>query len=267
MTLEAQFRALVVHPLLKWKKDTLELLSMFHTLTVPSLVIIDGLDECLKPIEQKEVLSLALATMKERLPISFLICSCPEPQIREAFNQEGLGQFIKRVTLNGDPNANQDIRVMLCKGFNKICNKRLVDKASGQFIYPATILKFIDDEDSNPCYQLQLILGPSSLEPEVCDPPPYHDLDILYTQIMNATKNHQKLLRVIAAILLLRPLSAATPQNIEQLPGLHFRDFTLILYKMHSVFHIQGIEDKVTVYHASFVDFLYDQSQSKRLLH
>ncbi|KAF9259983.1 hypothetical protein L218DRAFT_1003217 [Marasmius fiardii PR-910] len=36
-----------------------------------------------------------------------------------------------------------------------------------------------------------------------------------------------------------------------------------ILDGMHSVLQIQGIEDHITVYHASFVDFLYNKSQSK----
>ncbi|KAF9259867.1 kinase-like protein [Marasmius fiardii PR-910] len=38
----------------------------------------------------------------------------------------------------------------------------LVDRSSGQFIYPATILKFIDDKHSHPCEQLQLILDLST---------------------------------------------------------------------------------------------------------
>ncbi|KAF9263212.1 hypothetical protein L218DRAFT_842255, partial [Marasmius fiardii PR-910] len=39
-------------------------------------------------------------------------------------------------------------------------------------------------------------------------------------------------------------------------------DVINILDGMHSVLHIQGIHDDITVHHASFVDFLYDQSRS-----
>ncbi|KAF9263195.1 hypothetical protein L218DRAFT_831388, partial [Marasmius fiardii PR-910] len=150
MTLEAQFRALVVEPWLKWR----------YTLMLPSLVIIDGLDECLKPIEQKEVLSLALFAMRKQLPISFLICSRPEPQIREGFNEEGLAWFTKFILLDDDPIVNQDIEAMLCQEFDKIRNSdrckhmdfphpwptqadlnTLVKKSSGQFAYPATVIK------------------------------------------------------------------------------------------------------------------------------
>ncbi|KAF9254195.1 hypothetical protein L218DRAFT_938799 [Marasmius fiardii PR-910] len=110
MTLAAQFRALVVEPLLQWKRNTPDFLSILPTLEVLSLVIIDGLDECLKPLDQKDVLSLALLAMKEQLPIHFLICSHPEPQIPEAFHQEDLHQFTKHVSLN-DQSRSKDFSI------------------------------------------------------------------------------------------------------------------------------------------------------------
>ncbi|KAF9263205.1 hypothetical protein L218DRAFT_838052, partial [Marasmius fiardii PR-910] len=143
----------------------------------PSLVIIDGLDECPEPLHQKEVLSLVLSAMNQQLPISFLICSRPEPQIREGFNEEGLARFTKFILLDGDPNVNQDIEAMLCQEFDKIrksdrCKhmdfpdpwptqddlNTLVEKSSGQFAYPATVIKSVGDKRSHPCKQLQLIL-------------------------------------------------------------------------------------------------------------
>ncbi|KAF9263194.1 hypothetical protein L218DRAFT_829531, partial [Marasmius fiardii PR-910] len=161
MTLEGQFRALVIEPLLQWGKDTQELLSMPHTSTVPPLVIIDGLDECLKPVEQKQVLSLALLALEEKLPIHFLICSQPEPQIQEGFNQYHLHQFTKTVSLDNVSNVKPDIRTMLHNGLNKIRNSDrckhlkfpnpwpswldleiLVDRSSDQSIYLATFLRF-----------------------------------------------------------------------------------------------------------------------------
>ncbi|KAF9259097.1 hypothetical protein L218DRAFT_840861, partial [Marasmius fiardii PR-910] len=127
------------------------------------LVIIDGLDECVATREQQQVLSLLLQVMEHRLPIRFLVCSRPEPKIQDRFNQEDLHQFTKFMSLNGDPNVNKDIKTMLHAEFSKIRNssqcrgmvfpdpwpskadlQRLVDKASGQYIYPAIILKFID---------------------------------------------------------------------------------------------------------------------------
>ncbi|KAF9264440.1 hypothetical protein L218DRAFT_845730, partial [Marasmius fiardii PR-910] len=39
-------------------------------------------------------------------------------------------------------------------------------------------------------------------------------------------------------------------------------DVALTLQRMHSVLHIQGIEDEIIVHHVSFIDFLHDQSRS-----
>ncbi|KAF9255636.1 hypothetical protein L218DRAFT_839517, partial [Marasmius fiardii PR-910] len=161
MTLEAQFRALVVEPLLKWRKGATYFPSTSQTLMVPSLVIIDGLDECLNPLEQKEVLSLVLVAMEQELPISFLICSRPEPQIREEFTGDGLHQFTKSLSLNDDEHVNQDIESVFCEGFDKIRNSsrckhmdfpdpwptqddlhKLVVKSGGQFAYPVIVIKF-----------------------------------------------------------------------------------------------------------------------------
>ncbi|KAF9259750.1 hypothetical protein L218DRAFT_837357, partial [Marasmius fiardii PR-910] len=161
-SLEAQFKALVIQPLLDWRNHVPDSHSTSDTTPASStLVIIDGLDECVESREQQQILSLLLQVMKHRLPIRFLVCSRPEPKIQERFNQEDLHQFTKFMTLNGDPDVDQDIETMLCTEFSNICNssrcrgmifpdpwpskrdlQTLVDKSSGQFIYPATILKF-----------------------------------------------------------------------------------------------------------------------------
>ncbi|KAF9264439.1 hypothetical protein L218DRAFT_844397, partial [Marasmius fiardii PR-910] len=143
----------------------------------PTLIIIDGLDECLALGDQQQVLSLVLSAMEHRLPLRFLICSRPELQIQDRFNQQNLQQFTKSISLNNDLNVDQDIETMLRDEFRKIRNserckhmvfpdpwptqndmKTLVYKSSGQFIYPSTILKFINDLDSHPCHQLLFIL-------------------------------------------------------------------------------------------------------------
>ncbi|KAF9254771.1 hypothetical protein L218DRAFT_1009307 [Marasmius fiardii PR-910] len=225
-TLDAQFKALVIEPLLEWRDHIQSSQSIHPTIAIsrPQLVIIDGLDECLDITEQQQVLSLVLLAMGHKLPVRFFICSCPEPQIQGRFNQENLSQFTKFMSLNGDPNANSDIAIMLCTEFRRIRNserckhivfpdpwpsqwdlQRLVDKSSGQFIYPATILKFIDHQDYHPYIQLQYILHSTSSEPEVYDAPRYHDLDVLYKQILtSASRNPRRLLHVLATALTLK---------------------------------------------------------------
>ncbi|KAF9259448.1 hypothetical protein L218DRAFT_874688 [Marasmius fiardii PR-910] len=82
--LESQFQKLVIEPLLEWKNQTR------HSLSQASrgiLVIIDGFDECGGIQEQERVLSLLLLAMK-KVPLRFLICSRPDPWIRERIDQE-----------------------------------------------------------------------------------------------------------------------------------------------------------------------------------
>ncbi|KAF9260966.1 hypothetical protein L218DRAFT_831406, partial [Marasmius fiardii PR-910] len=154
-SLEAQFTALVIKPLLSWK-------NLSHMIMPsPALVIIDGLDECLAGDEQQRVLSIVLLAMRKKLPIHFLICSRPESQIRERFNREDMRQFTESISLDGNLHVNRDIEVMLRDEFKKIHNSErcshmsfpdpwptegdlemLVDRSSGQFIYPATVIKF-----------------------------------------------------------------------------------------------------------------------------
>ncbi|KAF9260959.1 hypothetical protein L218DRAFT_871332 [Marasmius fiardii PR-910] len=142
----------------------------------------------------------------------------------------------------------------------------LVDHSGGQFIYPTTVIKFIRTEDSNPCIQLQTILDlirRNISSYHISPTKPYFDLDILYQQILkSATKDYEKLLSVLAFVILLREIQGANPSTIECLLGLHPGEVSLTLRKMHSVLYIQGINDEIIVYHASFIDFLYDQLRS-----
>ena len=53
----------------------------------------------------------------------------------------------------------------------------LVQRSSGQFIYAATVLKFVGADFCNPTKQLALVLKP--------DATAFSDLDQLYTQILS----------------------------------------------------------------------------------
>ncbi|KAF9260957.1 hypothetical protein L218DRAFT_827068, partial [Marasmius fiardii PR-910] len=154
-SLESQFKALVVKPLLSWKNASHIIMAS------PALLIIDGLDECIATDEQQQVLSLVILAMKKRLPLRFLICSRPEPQIRERFNRGDLRHYTESISLDGNLNANHDVEVMLRREFKNIrtsdrCRhvafpdpwptegdiEMLVDHSGGQFIYPTTVIKF-----------------------------------------------------------------------------------------------------------------------------
>ncbi|KAJ7883120.1 hypothetical protein B0H13DRAFT_1537646, partial [Mycena leptocephala] len=75
-TIEEQAQALIIHPLNQLDVEGRQ----------PSLVIIDGLDECNgKQMQSRIVTKIFRMLLENNLPIRFLICSRPEPHIREAF--------------------------------------------------------------------------------------------------------------------------------------------------------------------------------------
>ena len=132
------------------------------------LVIIDGLDECHDKTVQQSILLLLCETITvHKLPLRFLIGSRPESHIRDSFNQESLYKITHRVVLDETFNPGRDIRVFLQDGFAKMCVNNpilsrveqpwpgegiidlLVQRSSGQFIYAATVLKFVGADFSS----------------------------------------------------------------------------------------------------------------------
>jgi hypothetical protein len=158
------------------------------------LVIIDGLDECHDKATQQSILQLLCETITvHKLPLRFLIGSRPESHIRDSFNQESLYTITRRVILDETFKPGRDIQVFLQDGFAKICAKNsslshveqpwpeegiidlLVQRSSGQFIYAATVLKFVGADLCSPTKQLGLILK--------SDPTAFSDL----TQILSVS--------------------------------------------------------------------------------
>ena len=156
----------------------------------PNLVIIDGLDECHDKAAQQSILRLLYESITvHKLPLRFLIGSRPESHIRASFDQESLYTITHRVILDETFNPGRDIRVLLQDGFAKISAEKsipshvkqpwpgegvidlLVQRSSGQFIYPATVLKFVGADFCSPTKQLALVLKR--------DPTAFSDLDHL----------------------------------------------------------------------------------------
>ncbi|KAF9258531.1 hypothetical protein L218DRAFT_842876, partial [Marasmius fiardii PR-910] len=200
----------------------------------------------------------------------------PEPPVYDRFNQDDLTPFIKSISLNGDWNANRDIRITLDAEFQKIASSQrcshmifpkpwparselemLVDKASGQYIYAITITRFVGLKNADSREQLKVILGLPSNTLSSNSTSPYSDLDVLYQHIlMSATGDRAKLLSVMSSILLLRQVESATPCIIEHLLDLGQGELNIILQQMHSPLDIQGPEEEIVIYHTSFIDFL-----------
>ncbi|KAL0566451.1 hypothetical protein V5O48_015560 [Marasmius crinis-equi] len=250
--LEDQFRELVLTPSLKrsWRKRVRDLfMGRSIRPKEPNLVIIDGLDECSDEETQLRILSTILSAYRQQPcpPLKFLVCSRPESWIREAFDAPGLGMLTKCVVLDETFEPAKDIERYFRHAFQQILEsskyghvefptpwpsvddlKCLVRRSDGQFVYAATVIKFLRIILQSP-YHLQR--RPSSSKS------PFHELDCLYHIILNSNPEPYKVLPILAAILIL-PLPS--PEVIELVLGLTSGEVALTLRAMYSVLEING---------------------------
>ena len=240
------------------------------------LVIIDGLDECHDKAIQQSILRLLCETITvHKLPLRFLIGSRPESHIRASFDHESLYTITHRVVLDETFNPGRDIRVFLRDGFAEICATNpilshveqpwpgegildlLVQRSSGQFIYAATVLKFVGADFCSPTRQLALVLKP--------DPTAFSDLDHLYTQILSVYPSTVNIVQVLGIIIAFDNLKDRSQEVVEDILGMEEGELKLVLRGLSSL-----MEDRVTsesyiiprFAHASFRDYLLDSSRS-----
>ncbi|KAF5341780.1 hypothetical protein D9611_002106 [Ephemerocybe angulata] len=136
-------------------------------------IIIDGLDECnyvegesgmlitgrTKEDEQREILSAILhAATDPSFPFVIVIASRPELAIREFFNTSLARSATRELFLDDKYDPNADIRLFYDSKFSSIRRQfnlppdwpsiddvlQLVFNASGQFIYAATVIRFVE---------------------------------------------------------------------------------------------------------------------------
>ena len=241
------------------------------------LVIIDGLDECHDKATQQLILRLLCETITvHKLPLRFLIGSRPESHIRESFDQESLYTITRRVVLDETFNPGRDIRVFLQDGFAKICATNpilshveqpwpeegiidlLVQRSSGQFVYAATVLKFVGANFCSPTKQLALAMKP--------DPTAFSDLDQLYTQILSIYPSTVNIVQVLGIVSASRGDFA---EVFEDIFGMEEGELKLVLCGLSSLMNDENDENgKSKKYviphfaHTSFRDYLFDSSRS-----
>ncbi|KAL0569056.1 hypothetical protein V5O48_012914 [Marasmius crinis-equi] len=247
----------------------------------PNLVIIDGLDECGDEETQLRVLHIILSSYQQipRSPLKFLVCSRPESWIREAFDAEPLHDITQRVILDETFEPSKDIERYYVHEFTNIRNNPkyarlhfpdpwpstadfwwLLKRTDRQFVYAATVAKFVRLPYSNPIDQLRIILtySPESESSKSS----LHELDCLYHIVLSVNPNHEKLIPILAAIFILPPFGRASPDFIEVLLGLSTGEVNLTLRAMHSVLDIGDGDKDIRVFHTSFSDFIADRSRS-----
>ncbi|KAK1229239.1 hypothetical protein PQX77_007714 [Marasmius sp. AFHP31] len=265
----------------------LSIVSLFIPLQVPNIVIIDGLDECSDEHAQLRILSTIQSAINgnPHFPLRFLICSRPELWIRQAFDAHPPDQLFK-IELDESFMPSKDIEQYYRHHFREISTdsqysqvplpspwpseedlETLVEHSSSQFVYAATVVKYIRDKFEHPNEQLRIII--KNLPPRRPGTSPYQQLDALYDFILSANPDRDGVLRILAALLVIRDHPSQyglepCPAVIELLLGLPAGQVALTLRAMHSILGIGGSEDRLYVYHTSFTDYLVDPTRSGR---
>ncbi|KAJ2935572.1 hypothetical protein H1R20_g1523, partial [Candolleomyces eurysporus] len=268
-------------------------------------IIVDGLDECeaeqyhdtkitgpratptrTNAQDQLEILQvLQAASLDTNFPFRILIASRPERVFREFFDPEVNPTFAQKLDLNVEHNANADITLFLEAQFDLIRRRfnfplswpppgtiqTLVENASGQFIYAATVIRLFDTGHREaPKALLDAILKMEATRTTTSNP--LEQLDALYMRILESSPDPPLSVRWIYAIHLLvqYPINAsALKVNMLLQTDPESNEAEHLLGTLHSLIRIPPPSNQTTTqygfYHKSLLDFLEDPGRCGKL--
>ncbi|KAF5365372.1 hypothetical protein D9757_012138 [Collybiopsis confluens] len=282
-SIEKQADALIIRPWLKSLINQVD--SIRRERRRACVFIIDGLDECADSHDQESLLSI-LASIIHRCgdSIRILVCSRPEPRIKESFLGPELSDICRWMCLGDTFEASNDIRRFLVDGFRRILTRHslsmqdilrpwptsqqieyLVQKSSGQFIYASTVLSYLDEDGDVPAERLKVVVG-LSIDDYAGRDAPFAELDALYHQILSTVKNQASMLRVLAARMVFNDESTSSTDSSRQfiqLLNIPLGSLHATFSSLHSLFKDPSpVESGFKFCHASFPDFLLDRRRS-----
>jgi hypothetical protein len=302
-TLHTQMEALVLHPLRRIARPV-------NKPGLQGAIIIDGLDECeaeqyhdtsatgsksrspparTKEQDQSEILQvLQMASAEPSFPFRILIASRPERVFREFFDPDtNPTPFARKLDLHKDYNADDDVTLFLEVQLSRIRRRyklpdswassevirALVEKASGQFIYAATVIRVLDTgHQESPEALLETILKIESTQKTSSNP--LEQLDTLYTHILESSPDPPLSVRWICSIETLhlsRHRGHCTASNINILLQMdpESSEAERLLGPLHSLIRIPTPSDQATTqyefYHKSLLDFLRNPNRCGQL--
>jgi len=280
--LDVQFSKLII--------DILEPLS--NSFRLPYVIIIDGLDECNDPEEQKVLLQLVeYAVQHCKFGLKVLISSRPERLIRSTFENTALWDLSTRLALNHDYHADEDIRRFLEDKFEKIKSThprksflpinwpssneitKLVGKSSGQFIYAKTVVKYISSDYHSPIQRLKSILDVGAVDADPRQGLPLAELDALYTHIISSTRvaNAETTCCLVASCVFLKEkytlkdYAQKDSEVVAEMLNMDHEEICSILAELGSLVDFDADIGSFQILHASLGDFLFDTCRSGSL--
>jgi len=276
-TLEHQFDQLVAKPLF----DICSSANLWP-LGNYGVILIDGLDECLDTEFRAQVLNTIVTSARHfGLPIRILITSRPEHDINIVFNS--WTKAIHRLYLDATYKPDEDIRIFIKDSFEHIRTthpmKRLipdpwpsheavesiVQKSSGQFIYAATVVLYVQSIRHRPHHRMEVIMN---LRPAQGDFP-FAQLDELYRMILSAAADRE---RMLYALSIYSFYVVDDPYlDVAKFMLLEEGELDILFCDLGSLVSVETITISTTgmeiktlrILHASLHDFLLDPLRSK----
>ena len=264
-SLEYQFAALIFAPLRKLHKET-----PFKQAIV---LLVDGVDECIVQKDQVDLIhTLSEFIAEKSVPLIVIFSSRAETQIQMAFNAERVDNTLRRVPLDDNYKADDDIRLFLCDSFETMKKthpfkasidadwpapshvQEIVDKSSGQFIYASVVMKFLSTSRLHPVQQLEIVRGLRSAGRLM----PFAQLDALYRHIFSQVLDIERTMSVLAvAIFTEFPLLS----HVEDMLRVSSDDVHVALADLTSV--VTCSWGRIKFLHASLPDFLLDRMRAR----
>ncbi|KAM6493663.1 hypothetical protein JOM56_010024 [Amanita muscaria] len=263
---ETQFEELIVQPFHALN----DAVSRFE-LSLAPVVVIDGIDECTDEKLQRRFLNvIGNAIRDRRVPLRFLLLSRPEAHIKEIVDQFECSTLC--IDLDSIDNGNHDIELYFDAQFSRIAGERhfdtawpghhiiqnLVCNSSGQFVYAATVIKYVDDQFNCAKAQLDVILGLK----KCASASPFAPLDELYTEILKRQSDQDFLKDVLALFVACSSLDDGRELHADfpMLLSVSEEEMGRKLRGMQSLLAFE--EGHIDIHHRSFLDFLQDASRS-----
>ena len=260
------------------------LIDPLCTTQIPTLIIIDALNEC-QDEEPASALLSVLSRCVDKIPlVKFFITGRPEPRIRSGFRLELLRPHTDVFRLHDakPDSVNSDNKLFLRVQLTDIIRNRskcsfaedwpssqdidaLCKKAAGFFIYASMVVKFVGSQYHPPNERLHLI---TSL-PQDTSHEGKSGIDPLYTQVLehafhDADQHFFTHLKSVvgAVVLIFCPLSVNALSDLLRNHGTPSRIYNT-LCPLHSLLIPDNTEGQARIFHRSFPNFLTDPEWCK----
>ncbi|EKM60431.1 uncharacterized protein PHACADRAFT_189565 [Phanerochaete carnosa HHB-10118-sp] len=247
---------------------------------VPTLLVVDGMDECKDRALVPDLLRYLLELVRELPWLHVFAASRPEPHILSVLASPGSADLVHHRRLDDTlMDGSDDVKRYLSDVVPKIPSyadflrkhpdalERLARRAGGLFIFARIVVNFFDTIHDHPEEQFELVLsgGGTALSP----------LDALYLQILRSAfppetlrtlpARHKRLLSLLRFVALAR--HPPTPETIAfYARGLSLDDVFTVVDHLRSVLLV-NMNGRVVPLHASFCEFLVDEGRCSDALY